>query len=72
MINNMTYEQVITISNELKRNCEIIKKLIAKKQEIDLEDFISSVEIYYKYLENMVELSKDADIALKNLMENKK
>lgn len=72
MINNLSYEQILTISAELKKNCEIIKQLISLKKIQDLEEFITSVEIYYKYLENSVELSKDADIALQDLINNKK
>lgn len=72
MINNLSYEQILTISAELKKNCEIIKQLTSLKKIQDLEEFITSVEIYYKYLENAVELSKDADIALQDLINNKK
>ena len=72
MINNLSYEQILTISAELKKNCEIIKQLTSLKKIQDLEEFITSVEIYYKYLENSVELSKDADIALQDLINNKK
>ena len=72
MINNLSYEQILTISAEIKKNCETIKKLTSLKKDQDLEEFITSVEIYYKYLENTVELSKAADIALQDLIKNKK
>lgn len=72
MINNLSYEQILTVSAELKKNCEIIKQLTSLKKIQDLEEFLTSVEIYYKYLDNTVELSKDADIALQDLIKNNK
>ena len=72
MISEMTYEQILSISDELKKNCEIIKQLTSLKEGLDLDEFITSVEVYYKYLENTVELSKAADIALQDLIKNKK
>ena len=41
---------------------------IAKKREFDeLTDFIATVEGYSKFLENTIEINKDADAALNDL-----
>lgn len=68
MINNMPYEEILTLSTELKNCCEEIRNLIQGKDISQLEDFISSVDVYYKYLENVVELNISADEVLKDII----
>ena len=69
MIDKLTYEQVLSISNELRKNSEIINKLIKDKDIPELVDFTATVEGYSKYLENTVAINQDADNALKGLKE---
>lgn len=68
MINNIPYDEILKISEEIKNNNETIKALIKSKGASQLEDFTSSVESYHKYLENLVELNNAADQVLKDLI----
>ena len=69
MIDKLTYDQVLTISQELKKEVEKIKKLLENKNLPELTDFTATVEGYSKYLENTIEINRDADNALKELRE---
>lgn len=68
MIDNIKYEDLLSIAKELENCCNIIKRLLKDKELPELEDFVSSVDIYYKYIENTVELNKVADSVLKNII----
>ncbi len=68
MINNIPYADILKISGEIKSHNEIIKALMKSKESSQLEDFTSSVESYYKYLENLVELNSAADQVLQGLI----
>ncbi len=69
MIDKLTYDQVLNISQELKKQVEIINKLLEDKNIPELTDFTATVEGYSKYLENTIEINRDADNALKELKE---
>lgn len=71
MIGTMTYEQVETIIKELESATTTISSTIKDKNIEELEDFVSTVEGYSKYLKTTLELNKDADKALEEL-KNKK
>ncbi|MBR2677865.1 MAG: hypothetical protein IKE63_00400 [Bacilli bacterium] len=67
MIDKLSYDEVMNISKELKEQVQIVENVI-KKHEIDeLVDFIATVEGYSKFLENTIEINKDADAALSDL-----
>jgi len=70
MIDKLTYDQVLTISKELKTQADIINKLLEDKDIPELQDFTATVEGYSKYLENTIEINRDADNALKELKES--
>lgn len=72
MIGNLTYEQINAISLDLKKQIEIINRLIQNKNSQELQDFVSTVEGYTKYLETTIEMNKDADNALSELKNKKK
>ena len=67
MIGKMTYEQMLAVSNELKNEALIIEKLIQDNDNQSLNDFVATVEGYSKFLENTVEINRDADNALSEL-----
>lgn len=69
MIDKLTYDQVLAIAKELKDQAQIIEGLLENRSIQDLKDFSSTVEGYSKFLENAVELNKDADKALSSLMQ---
>ena len=71
MIDKLTYDQVLAISNELRKNAEIIHNLVKDKESSELNDFVATVEGYSKYLETVVEINKDADQALQELKQKK-
>ena len=72
MIDKLSYDQMLQISEELKRCAEKVQTLVEARELQDLVDFASTVEGYSKFLENTVELNKDADNALKDLKEKKR
>ena len=69
MIDKLTYDQMLQISKDLKEQAEKVQSLAEQRELLDLVDFASTVEGYSKFLENTVELNKDADAALKELKE---
>lgn len=71
MIGTMTYEQVAEITKELESSAEFVKKYIKDKNIVELEDFVSTVEGYAKFLKTMIELNQDADKELADLKATK-
>ena len=69
MIDKLSYGDVLAISNELRKESEIIKELASKRDIKEIVEFASTVEGYSKFLENTVNINKDADEALKGLKE---
>lgn len=72
MVGKLTYEQVLTIAKDLRAQIEVIERLIANRELPELNDFTATVEGYSKFLENSVEINKDADAALMDLKNLKK
>lgn len=69
MIGKLTYDQILEISKDLKAQAQIVGKLAEERDITQIEDFSKTVEGYSKFLENTVEINKDADLALKDLKE---
>lgn len=67
MIGSLTYEQVDAIATELKNSVETIKTITKSLNIEELQDFLSTVEGYSKYLKTTIEMNKDADKALQDL-----
>lgn len=72
MIDKLSYDDILLISQELKKESDIIKELASKRDLKDIVDFASTVEGYSKFLENTVSINKDADAALLKLKEQLK
>jgi len=68
MIDKLTYEQIEEIVNNMREQKEIIAQLLKGRGVPELADFVEAVESYCKFLENTMELNKDADNALKDLV----
>ncbi len=68
MIDKLKYEDIITIAAELKKEAGVINKLAQNRNIQDLLDFAATVEGYSKFLENTIEMNRDADEALKDLI----
>ena len=69
MIEKLTYEEILNVSKDLVAQVEIIRKLMQGRKSSDIDDFAATVEGYSKFLENTIEINKDADDALKGLKE---
>ena len=67
MIDKLSYDDVLKISQELKKESDIIKELASKRNIKEIIDFAATVEGYSKFLENIVSINKDADEALMDL-----
>lgn len=72
MVGKLTYDQVLEIAKDLRAQVEIIERLLENRDLPELKDFTATVEGYSKFLENTVEINKDADIALAELKRMKK
>ena len=72
MVGKLTYDQVLEIAKDLRAQVEIIERLLENRDLPELKDFAATVEGYSKFLENTVEINKDADIALAELKRMKK
>ena len=72
MIEILTYEQILSVSNELKKYCDNINQVIEGKEVGELEDVVAAVDSYTKFLDNNVELNQAADLALADLVNQKK
>ena len=71
MIGSMTYDQVEEVAKELENATKTIEAIIKNQNIQELEDFLSTVEGYSKYLRTSIELNKDADKALEDLKSRK-
>lgn len=67
MVGKLTYDQVLAISKDLKLQSDIIERLVQDRNIQELVDFAATVEGYSKFLENAVEVNRDADEALAEL-----
>ncbi len=72
MIEEKDYDEIIKISKDIETSAKVINDILKKNSIDDLNDFISTVEGYSKYLNTNIELNKDADVALKDLVPDKK
>lgn len=71
MIDKFTYDQLEEIIKDMKTQEKIIKDLLVGRSAPDISDFVEKVDVYNKFLENTIELNKDADKAIADLMEKK-
>lgn len=71
MIGTMTYDQVEEIAKELESATITVNNITKNLNIEELEDFISTVEGYSKYLRTIIEMNKDADKALATLQSKK-
>ena len=69
MIDKLSYDEVLKISEEIKKQADIVSELAKKKDLPELIDFTATVEGYSKFLENTIEINKDADKAIAELEE---
>ena len=67
MIDKLSYDEIMNISKGLKEQVEIVDRIAKAHEFDDLTDFIATVEGYSKFLENTIEINKDADLALSGL-----
>ena len=72
MIGQLTYDEIQGCIETLKVSNATVNALIQNKESYELENFVSIVDRYIKYLETTLELYKDADKALAKLSEANK
>ena len=71
MIENISYDDMLSYSKELKASVDVINELISDKDFKELQDFVNSVTTYSRYLESTVKLHKSADEAISFLKNQK-
>lgn len=72
MIGKLKYQDILSISKTLTSCINELNNLEGTKSIQEVMDFASTVEVYAKYLETLVELNVDADKALADLKETNK
>ena len=70
MIGNLSYDQVSQVVEVLRKCNENLSSVPEEQRDVVYQEFLSMVEGYYKYLETLVQINKDADEALKELTKN--
>ena len=70
MIGNLNYDQVSQVVEVLKKCNETLSVVPEEQRDTTFQEFFSVVEGYYKYLDTLVQINKDADEALKELIKN--
>jgi hypothetical protein len=70
MIGNLSYDQVSQVVKVLKQCNEKLSAVPEEQRDTVFQEFFSVVEGYYKYLDTLVQINKDADEALKELIKN--
>jgi 3-dehydroquinate dehydratase len=68
MIGKLKYEQVEAFAAELRKEAKKVEELATARSIQEIVDFANSVESYAKFLENMIELNRDADKAIASLV----
>jgi len=71
MIGKLTYDQVLAFAKDIRNEALVVEDMARAREIEDLVEFADKVEAYAKFLENMVELNKDADKAIADLTGNK-
>lgn len=72
MIEQISYDDMLSYSKELNASAEVIKSLIENRDFKELENFAEEVINYSEYLQNIVDLNVHADEAIKFLKEQKR
>lgn len=70
MIGNLNYDQVSQVVEVLRKCNETLSVVPEEQRDTTFQEFFSVVEGYYKYLDTLVQINKDADEALKELINN--
>jgi len=71
MIEKISYEDMLSYSKELAASADAINSLIENKEFHELQEFVTEVNNYSRYLESTVKLHKSADEALEYLKNNR-
>ena len=61
MIDKLSYEEVLSNSEELRKQAGIVSKLASSRNIQELIDFAATVEGYSKFLENTIEIKVTAE-----------
>ena len=67
MIDKLSYDQVLTVAKELRTHAGVVEEVAKARDVQDLIDFADNVIAYAKFLENIVELNRDADKAIADM-----
>ena len=74
MLGSLSYEELLKQAESIANSSNNIREIVTQYGE-DLSDVISfcnSLDSYVKYIESSVTLNKDADLALKYMIEKNK
>lgn len=75
MIGSLSYDEFMKYAESLKVSSDNLKKLLKKYESYGVGrvfEFCDTIDSYSRYLSSTVQLYKDSDAALKNIIEKNK
>lgn len=73
MLGSLSYDEVKKLSDSLSNSSSNIRQICSKYDElVDIGDFCNSLDAYTKFIDSSINLNKDADEALKYMIEKNK
>lgn len=74
MLGSLSYDEIKKLSGSLSNSSNNIRQIVTKYNDelTDVVDFCNSLDAYAKFIDSSINLNKDADEALKYMIEKNK
>lgn len=74
MLGSLSYDEIKKLSDSLSNSSNTIRQIVTKYNDelADVVDFCNSLDAYAKFIDSSINLNKDADEALKYMIEKNK
>lgn len=74
MLGSLSYDEAKKLSDSLSNSSNNIRQIVTKYNDelADVVDFCNSLDAYEKFIDSSINLNKDADEALKYMIEKNK
>ena len=74
MLGSLSYDEIKKLSDSLSNSSNNIREIVTKNNDelADVVDFCNCLDAYAKFIDSSINLNKDADEALKYMIEKNK
>ncbi len=74
MLGSLSYDEIKKLNDSLSNSSNNIRQIVTKYNDelADVVDFCNSLDAYAKFIDSSINLNKDADEALKYMIEKNK